>query len=85
MTILEMLALLDHPDPQVKKLAEHYGDLFDAANALSSVEERFGLDSEFAKDAYHDLVVVMRKQPNVSARPVQVQAVLPGCLALVKP
>jgi len=69
MTTNEMIFLGEHADSVVRKLGDHYGELFDACSDFGHTVETEGLDSEQAADDWDKVVRVMKKQPNVEKPP----------------
>jgi hypothetical protein len=69
MTTNEMIFLSEHADSVVRKLGDHYGELFDACSDFGHTVEAEGLDSEQAADDWDRVVRVMKKQPNVEKPP----------------
>jgi hypothetical protein len=73
MTNLEMKPLLEHREEQVRKLAEHYGDLFDAAMDFCTVINSEDWDREIectpTGDAFYKLQKVLAEQPNEEKKP----------------
>ena len=75
MTTNEMIFLSEHADSVVRKLGDHYGELFDACSDFGHTVEAEGLDSEQAANDWDKVVRVMKKQPNVEKPPALVPAV----------